>query len=208
MSTQSSRLVVSALVALVALALAGFCEASSADPLNVALPEAGSLSIAAGSGSVRAWISVEPGPSATTGQRVNIDTRLTRELRLASEVVSVGVKAFSQDGYTFLVLGVSTPSVVSPGSGYCGAGTEDVLLLVEWKTRPPRLVLRDRIQVQSCLQSMELRSDQGNELSKVLHVENPAQFTLDWLLHPRYGSATKTLSVASGKFALSPTTRQ
>lgn len=204
MSTQSSRLVVSALAALAALALVGFCEASSADPLKVALPEAGSLSIAAGSGPVRAWVSVGPGPSATTGQRVNVNARLTRELRSASEVVSVGAKAFSQDGYTYLVLGVSTPSVVSPSSGYCGAGTEDFLLLVEWKTRPPRLELRDRIQVQSCLQSMELRSDQGNELSKVLRVENPAQFTLDWLLHPRYGSATKTFSVARGKFALSP----
>jgi hypothetical protein len=36
------------------------------------------------------------------------------------------------EGHRYLVLAVSKPSVKKQGAGFCGAGSEDHLLLVEW----------------------------------------------------------------------------
>ena len=103
------------------------------------------------------------------------------------------------------MLGAAIPSVERQGGGYCGAGTEDYLLLIEWQPRPRKLVLRDRIQVQSCLRSMALQSDQGSELRVVLRgVDDPEKVELTWLQHPHDGPATKTLTAAKGSFVLSP----
>ena len=110
-----------------------------------------------------------------------------------------------QDGRTYAVIGVAVPSVARQGGGFCGSGTEDYLLLLEVKERLRRLELRDRLQVQSCLQSMVLRSDMGSELTHALRdVDDPTAISLAWLQHPRFGAATKTLRIDAGKFVLSP----
>ena len=146
-----------------------------------------------------------PAPSPSRGEAVAVDRRLAKALRGASQLVAVAGRGFVEAGRTFVVLGVAVPSVATQGGGYCGAGTEDDLLLIEWKTRPARLELRDRFQVQSCLKSMELQSDQGSELRVVLSgIDDPGTATLTWLQHPRYGPATKTVTAPAGKFVVLP----
>ena len=124
-------------------------------------------------------------------------------VRRATEFVVVAGRGFSEGGRTFFVLGIATPSLKSAGGGFCCAGTEDALLLVEWKSGPQRLELRDSFEAQSCLHAMTLGSDQGSDLRVVLRgVDDPKNLVLDWLQHPRYGSGRKTLTVSSGALVL------
>lgn len=194
----------SVLFVLTALMLGGIGDAGNAASLTVQLPEAGSLSITTQAG--KAHVSSALGASTAGARAVLLDGPLARELARASEVVSVGGdRGVLQGGRTFLVLGVAIPSVAKPGDGFCGAGTEDFLLLVEWKARPSKLELRDRLRVQSCIQSMELQSEQGSDLRTVLRsAGDPANFTLTWLQHSRYGPSTKTVTLFNGKFAVAP----
>ena len=181
----------------------GVCAIAQAEAVVVRLPNGVSISLGTGGGPARAL----PNASApgSHGGKVSVDPVVARHLQAATEVVAVAGRAFSQAERTFLVLGVARSSVARPGTGYCGAGTEDELVLFEWRPSPGRLELRDRLPIQSCLKSMELQSDRGTALRVVLGgIDEPARFTLTWLQHPQYGPATRTVTVDQGKFVLSP----
>jgi len=117
-----------------------------------------------------------------------------------TDLLAVGNRGFLQGGRTFIVLAITLPSTVNRGTGYCGAGTEDSLLLLEW-TPEHTLKLDDRLLVQSCLQSLALQSDQGSDLDVLFPATtNPAEIVLSWFEHPQYGSGKKTVSVKEGHF--------
>lgn len=199
---RSSRVVATALAAVAILAASA---SARAEPASFRLPDVGAISITADGGHVRSHLMPRPEASPSRGEAVAVDRRLAIALHRASQLVAVAGRGFVEAGRTFVVLGAAIPSVAKPGLGYCGAGTEDYLLLIEWKTRPRRLELRDRVQVQSCLQSMALQSDQGSELRVVLRgIDDPGKATLTWLQHPRYGPATKTVMAPAGKFVVLP----
>jgi hypothetical protein len=86
--------------------------------------------------------------------------------------------------------------------GACGAGTEDVLRLVEVSDRPVKLVERDSLLVQSCLRSLALIDDTGTTLRSRLSRSDPTHLTLTWLDHPRFGSDARVVSVRNGKLEL------
>lgn len=65
------------------------------------------------------------------------------------------------------------------GQGYCGAGYEDYLLLVE--IRGKKLTLKDQFLLQSCLKSISMFIDQGDD--------NPS----NGLTHEKDGSFTYRL---------------
>ena len=69
-------------------------------------------------------------------------------------------KALILNSHFFVVL-VREPSKSKRGTGFCGSGFEDYLLLIEAKSK--RLSLLDNILLQSCLDSQELASDKGAE---------------------------------------------
>lgn len=199
---RSSRVVASALAAVAILAASS---SALAEPASFRLPDVGAIAITVDGGHVRAHLMPRPRTSPSRREGVAVDRRLAIALHRASQLVAVAGRGFVEAGRTFVVLGAAIPSVAKPGLGYCGAGTEDYLLLIEWKTRPRRLELRDRVQVQSCLQSMALESDQGSELPVVLRgIDDPGKATLTWLQHPRYGPATKTVTAPAGKFVVLP----
>ena len=191
-----------------AVVAAGFLAASPtarAESVSFRLPDLAVFTIAAEAGHVRARAMPRSDASSSRGEAVAVDRRLAAELLRAAQLVAVAGRGFSEGGRTFVVLGAAIPSVAKPGSGYCGAGAEDDLLVVEYKARPRRLERRDRVQVQSCLRSMALQSDQGSDLRVVLRgVDDPAKFSLTWLEHPTYDPATKTLIVDNGKFVVLP----
>ncbi len=189
--------------AAIALSLAAFC--IRAEPAIATLPDIGRISLAVEGNRVKARVAHDSVGSPARSHVVSLDKPLQTRLRRATELVVLAGRGFTDDGRTFFILGVATPSVQTPGAGFCGAGTEDFLLLIEWKDKPRRLELRDPLQVQSCLQSMVLASDQGSDLLVVLHgVDDPAKVVLSWLQHLRYGAVTRTLTVSRGAFVLAP----
>jgi hypothetical protein len=118
----------------------------------------------------------------------------------ASQLLVVGKQGFTSDGRDYIVLAVARPSTSRSGSGYCGAGTEDKLLLLEWARETRTLLLRDSLEIQSCLRSIELASDQGSELVKVLGgIDDPASFRLTWLDHPKYGHSSREVIAKRGR---------
>lgn len=129
------------------------------------------------------------------------DTNLRAATRGASQTFVLGARAFDKEGHRYLVLAVARPSVKEQGAGFCGAGSEDHLLLVEWKAVPQKLILRDDMLVQSCLKSMTLQSDQGSDLSVVTQgISQPEPLRLSWLTHPEFEGQTKTFVVVDGKW--------
>jgi hypothetical protein len=150
-----------------------------------------------------ASLSKETSASASVKLRVSVDTAIIKGAHRATEILGVGSRAFSINGRTYFVLAVATPSVERPGLGFCGAGTEDKLMLIEWRGKSRKLVLLDQLEIQSCLKSIALKSDSGNDLVALLgKVEDPAQIRLTWLEHPKYHQATKTVLSQVDKFVV------
>lgn len=130
---------------------------------------------------------------------VALAASLQRAVAGATNLIVVGDGEFQQDGRRYLMLGVAVPSKQANGVGFCGAGTEDKLLLVELG-KSHRLYLRDGLEIQSCLKSFALSSDQGTDLHVVLgSIADPSEFQLTWLMHPKYGDVSKTVHVRGGK---------
>lgn len=160
------------------------------------LPDGSSLSLALSKGVVHATVATTPKPHSAT-----LDAALRRALAGATDLFVVGQRGFEHGGHDYLIFATSRPSVPQGGSGYCGAGTEDKLLLAEWQRSQRVLRLRDALEIQSCLKTFELASDQGNELTKVLgDVADPTHLKLTWLNHPEYGSTPRSLVIKNGEF--------
>lgn len=133
---------------------------------------------------------------------VALAASLQRAVVGATNLVVVGGGDFQQGGRRYLLLGVAVPSNQANGAGFCGAGTEDKLLLAELGTAH-RLYLRDKLQIQSCLKSFALSGDQGADLNVVLgSIADPSEFQLTWLMHPKYGDVTKTVRVRDAKLLI------
>jgi len=144
-------------------------------------------------------------PAASTHQaRVKAskaDANLRAAIRGASQTLVLSARAFDKEGHRYFVLAVAKPSVKEQGAGFCGAGSEDHLLLVEWKTELQTLILRDDMLVQSCLKSITLQSDQGSDLSVAIQgISQPEPLRLSWLTHPEFEGQTKTFVVIGGKW--------
>ena len=143
-----------------------------------------------------------PGSTQPGGVKASkADIELRAATRGASQTFVLGARAFDKDGHRYIVLAVAKPSVKEQGAGFCGAGSEDHLLLVEWKPGSQELALRDDMLVQSCLKSMALQSDQGSDLSVVTQgISQPEPLRLSWLTHPEFEGQTKTFVVVNGKW--------
>lgn len=86
---------------------------------------------------------------------------MTHLLLQAEEIFSVGDPTFPLDGTTGMALVVRLPSQPGKPLGFCGAGHEDHLVLAQIKRR--RLLMIDKLLLQSCLQSISLVSDHGDD---------------------------------------------
>lgn len=159
------------------------------------LPDGSSLSLTLSQKGVHAMV------TPAQAHAVVLDASLKKALAGASELFVVGQRGFAEEGHHYLILAAAKPSTAHGGTGYCGAGTEDKLLLVEWLPPKQTLQLRDTMDIQSCLKTFELASDQGNELKKVLGgITDPTEIQLTWLNHPQYGDTPKSVKVRHQKF--------
>jgi hypothetical protein len=134
---------------------------------------------------------------------VAVDSAVLKAVHGATEIIAISARAFPDGNRSYFVLAVATPSVEPSGGGFCGAGTEDRLLLIEWQGKVRKLVLRDQFEIQSCLKSIALRSDRGSDLPTLLgKVGDPTHIQLTWLEHPKYHQVTTTLTAQDGKFVV------
>jgi hypothetical protein len=85
---------------------------------------------------------------------------LSRHLILADEVKFIG-DASEKSSQLFIVLSREPSRPEGMGRGYCGAGYEDYLLLVELNAR--KLILRDTLLLQSCLNTTSMFVDHGDD---------------------------------------------
>lgn len=90
-------------------------------------------------------------------------TGISKHLKQAEDVRLVG-NSSNPEPQLFIVM-IREPSLPNTmGRGYCGAGYEDYLLLVEILGR--KLLLRDELLLQSCLKSIAMYLDQGDDHPK------------------------------------------
>lgn len=100
-----------------------------------------------------------------------------------------------------LVLLSRRPSQTSHPEGYCGAGSEDHLILLRY-TRG-QLVLLDEFLLQSCLKSITLNSDHGDDVIAALTIDREhLTLAFQWLGIP--DDLPHRLTVSQGKFILDP----
>ena len=129
--------------------------------------------------------------------------KLKRAVAASADAFVVGAKTFEQDGRTYLYLVTQQPSRSNRGAGYCGAGTEDVLRLVEVSKPSLRMVERDSLLVQSCLETIELEDDSGASLRERLgRFRTPGSLWLTWLSHPKFGSKPMQVKVRDARLLL------
>lgn len=85
------------------------------------------------------------------------------------------------------------------GRGYCGAGHEDYLLLVELMDR--KLVLRDKLLLQSCLEGILIYSDAGgDDPIRLLRLAKDGSLNFTW--EKDYPDQMTSLSVRHGRFVM------
>lgn len=97
--------------------------------------------------------------------RKNLDYQVSRAVSnhlLPAYSTRVISDKSDQNGPLFLVLSREPSRPNSMGRGYCGAGYEEYLLLVE--TSHKKIELRDQFLLQSCLKSIAMLIENGDDL--------------------------------------------
>lgn len=132
--------------------------------------------------------------SALDIDRKLLDPRSKQLLDSADEVRTVLVQLAERGSYVVLLARI--PSTARRGTGYCGAGYEDHLVLLSYDQH---FVFRDDFLLQSCLQSIALDTGDGDEL---VHLDERKQtIAFRWLTKPDQDE--HYLLIAGGKFLLS-----
>jgi hypothetical protein len=122
-----------------------------------------------------------------------LDDRSRQMLDRADEVRTVLIQPAERGSYVVLLARV--PSTTRRGTGYCGAGYEDHLVLLSYNQR---YTFRDDFLLQSCLQSIMIDTD-DDELVHVDRRKHTIGFR--WLTKPDQDE--HYLLIAGGKFLLS-----
>ncbi len=133
-----------------------------------------------------------------------LDLPIRDRIGAAREVKGIG-NGFSDGGRVFYVLATSTDSKTeeSLGAGYCGAGAEQFLWLLELSARRDVLKLADSLLVQSCLKSLALVGDSELKLQEwSATISDPRSFTLQWLDHPDFGGDRRHVLVRGGRLLI------
>lgn len=105
----------------------------------------------------------------------------------------------TSSGLAIIVL--SEPSTNTSGHGFCGAGTEDNVILIE--KRNHTITYKDRYLLQSCLQSITLDADNPDDVLSGLSTDARA-FTVTFKLLDDPDKKMTTLTVKNGKLMKLP----
>ena len=162
--------------------------------------------------SEQASLALQISSKAATGQIVEnnkssnlaIDKNLKKSLLTAASAYSIGNQVIEIESQTYFLIVTQKMSRKLQGAGFCGAGTEDVLRLVQLEKKHKRLVQTDELLIESCLNNIEIYNDNGQPLRTLLrttsNLTNP--ITLKWLSHPKFGDEYRTISIERGKLVV------
>lgn len=121
------------------------------------------------------------------------DEKARRTLRGAAVLVPV------LSGPSSLVLIARMPSQKARPTGYCGAGYEDHLLLLSYARQ--QISLLDDFLLQSCLKSIVLESDHGDDILAALSIDRQRSFIqFKWLSDP--DNQVHNVTISQQKFVL------
>jgi hypothetical protein len=125
----------------------------SAAELSLSFPESGRVAITVNKQHVVA-------KNTERNITYNVATTVSQHLIRADDIRLVG-NAINPNAQLFIVMTRELSRPDAMGQGYCGAGHEDYLLLVEILER--NLLLRDQFLLQSCLKSISMFIDHGDD---------------------------------------------
>ncbi len=167
-------------------------------------PAAASAEAGLGYGEILKISKLRGAPSAAiVGEKavkVRLSYNLAQALRAADEYFIVGKRALQAQGHTYFFLMTQSASKTKQGGGFCGAGTEDSISLLELDPKTNGLSLKDSKLLQSCIESISLSDDTGRSLRNRLEgLDDLGNLTFDWLDNQRYGSGSRTVHVKNGK---------
>jgi hypothetical protein len=131
---------------------------------------------------------------AHTGRKMIVTPEVKSIIRSGSVRFLMGEHSV-QSGLAMLIS--SVPSKQTEGAGFCGAGSEEYVVLVQKKNNA--LVVADRYLLQSCLQSIVLDAVEPNEILSGL-VMDKAAFSLTFSRLDSPPKSTITLGVRDAKF--------
>lgn len=117
---------------------------------------------------------------------------------LRTDEVSYLFKVPSNTRELFVVLS-REPSRQNRSSGFCGAGYEDFLLLIEVKKK--QVVLADKFLLQSCLESILLDVDEGENPLQAIALDK-SKSTITFSLLNELDRKKKIISIIDGHFIL------
>lgn len=136
-------------------------------------------------------------------QAISLDAKVRSHLANAESATHIFPTAISKTSPPLFVVVTRKHSTVRRGMGFCGAGLEDYLLLLEVGNN--KIVLKDQLLLQSCLKSIVLASDSGDDPIKALQVNPATQEILFQILGQEDG---KKVTVENGKFRVIPVSAQ
>lgn len=130
-----------------------------------------------------------------------IDGLLNDRLRDADEVQGINSNAFFIDHQPAFAAVVRLPSNSGSPQGFCGAGHEDFLVVLSLKDE--RLFMLDEQLLQSCLQSISLTSDQGDDPADALQpMAFPWIAQIETISASQGGSVTRCIRIQGQKLVM------
>ncbi|MGS0612804.1 hypothetical protein WMO33_15375 [Xanthomonas oryzae pv. oryzicola] len=109
--------------------------------------------------------------------------KIIRNLAASSDDIHfVDTKIVSIENQDLLVAVFRTPSNAHGRSGFCGSGHEDYLVAIKLKGDTAELL--DKKIIQSCLNSISLFSDNGDDPSKAISPADPPEIAHFQLMSP------------------------
>ena len=131
-----------------------------------------------------------------TTKVMGMDPALRSAIAGADEYFVVGRKPVHDGERVFVLIVTVTPSRAGRPTGFCGAGTEDALRLIEVDGRHRRLTQVSSMLLQSCTKNFALGDDTGTTLrSRLEDATDPGHIALTWLDHPVLGSGPRTIVI-------------
>jgi hypothetical protein len=159
----------------------------------VKLPHPDHMQLTINRGNSKIFVSNEQGKKIN----IKIEAALKKILAQADQasIVFQNPTKFRQENfYTILIRRPSTPH---RGTGFCSAGYEDMIILLS--TSASKIALRDQIEIQSCLKSIALSLDQGDDPIKALDINQEEVYFKYQVLGEE---GFRKISIKMGKFNL------
>jgi hypothetical protein len=103
-----------------------------------------------------------------------------------------------QKNRRFLVALLRERSRINGSLSYCGAGHEDYVLLLEMANG--KITLADDALLQSCMKSILLDSDKGDDPLQAITLRNVGSFSFRWIGDPE--SAVRIVDVLNGRLVM------